>query len=180
MVSKSSTHSPAHAAATTDLILPVSIVTPTDIGKLVRELENLDNVLMQLHVRNPGTPVSLPTISSPMQSVVEVNKVNLLQAPDREKLQSFLTDLREKAPRLHISFSSEPSRTFLDKLTVWLRREIHPYVLLTIGLQPAIGAGCIVRSNNKVFDLSLRQTFIDKRHLLLAQVIPPAAEAPAS
>ncbi len=31
------------------------------------------------------------------------------------------------------------------------------------------------RTTNKVFDLSLRQTFIDKRHLLLEQIIPAAA-----
>ena len=73
---------------------------------------------------------------------------------------------------MHISFSSEPTPIFLERLLSWIRREINPLVLLTIGLQPAIGAGCIVRTTNKYFDLSLRQTFIDKRKLLLEQIIP--------
>jgi hypothetical protein len=84
---------------------------------------------------------------------------------------------------MHISFSADPSPVFTDKLMTWLRREIHPFVLLTVGLQPNIGAGCIVRTTNKQFDLSLRQDFKAKRDLLLEQLTkaaPAAAQAAAA
>ena len=60
----------------------------------------------------------------------------------------------------------------------WLRREIHPVVLLTVGLQPSIGAGCIVRSTNKQFDFSLREDFLKKHDLLMAKIVA-GAETPA-
>jgi hypothetical protein len=56
-------------------------------------------------------------------------------------------------------------------MMAWLRREVHPVVLMTIGLQPNLGAGCIVRSSNKQFDCSLRQDFIKKRDLLMSKII---------
>ena len=62
-----------------------------------------------------------------------------------------------------MSFSADPSVTFLTKLMTWLRQEIHPQVLLTVGLQPTIGAGCILRTTNRYFDFSLRQDFANKR-----------------
>ncbi|HYH36035.1 MAG TPA: hypothetical protein VD706_00875, partial [Candidatus Saccharimonadales bacterium] len=85
---------------------------------------------------------------------------------------------KQRSPVLHISFSADPSPTFTEKLMTWLREEIHPLVLLSVGLQPTIGAGCIVRTTNKQFDLSLREDFLKKRELLLSQLrSAPAAPA---
>ncbi len=161
--------------------LPVNVVSVSDVGHLLRELESIENHLLQLKVRDGGTQVSLPNINKRMEKLLEINGLNILQDADREKLNKYLSSVKADAPVLHISFSSEPTPSFLEKLMVWIRREINPDVLLTIGLQPAIGAGCMLRTTNKYFDMSLRQTFIDKRPLLLEQIIPPApqiAEAP--
>jgi hypothetical protein len=168
---------PAPAAPTqTQLSLPTSIVTPADIGRLLRELEQINAHLFQLKVRTNGGPIALPAITSGMQHLTEHNKLNLLHPGDRNVLNNFLLSVKDKAPLLHISFSTEPTPTFLVPLIAWLRREISPMVLFTIGLQPAIGAGCVVRTANKYFDLSLRQTFVRQRPLLLAQIIPPGPE----
>ena len=161
--------------------LPVNVVSVSDVGHLLRELEAIENHLLQLKVRGGGTQVSLPNITKRLEKLLELNELNILQESDRQKLNSYLSSVKLDAPLLHISFSSEPTQAFLEKLMVWIRREINPDVLLTIGLQPAIGAGCMLRTTNKYFDMSLRQTFIEKRPLLLEQIIPPApkiAEAP--
>lgn len=161
------------------LLLPTSVVTIADVGKLLRELEAIENTLLQLKVRTHGSQVNLPGFSKGMGHIAELNKLNLLHEGDLQTLKSLLTDFKQKAPLMYISFSSEPSPAFLEKLIVWIRREINPNVLINIGLQPAIGAGCIVRTSNKVFDLSLRQTFVEKRHLLLEQIIPDVNEVKA-
>jgi F0F1-type ATP synthase delta subunit len=62
----------------------------------------------------------------------------------------------ENAPSFHVSFAVEPSPRALEKILVWLRENIHPQVLVQVGLQPAIAAGCVMRAANKVFDMSLR------------------------
>jgi len=75
-----------------------------------------------------------------------------------------------------MSLSADPSTRFLEKLVTWLRREIHPQVLLTIGLQPTLGAGCVLRTPNRQFDFSLRQDFAKKRDLLIGKLTPGPAE----
>ncbi|HWB38906.1 MAG TPA: hypothetical protein VG604_01575 [Candidatus Saccharimonadales bacterium] len=154
------------AAAKPQLSLPVLVATPVDLGRLLREIETIDETLLQLGLRKPGSEIKMPKTSQLMDHISEQNKLNLLQPEDRKALQAFLTSIKEQAPVLHMSFSSDPNTAFIEKLMAWLRREINPYLLITIGLQPNIGAGCIVRSTNKYFDMSLRQDFANKTELL--------------
>jgi hypothetical protein len=169
-----------HQESQARLTLSSSVVTPTDVGRLTRELEILENHMLELKTRAPGKRIVLPALSSRMDELTEHNKLNLLHPGDRHVLKAFLFTVKQEAPLLHISFSTEPTPAFLAQLTAWLRREINPLVLFTVGLQPAIGAGCMVRTTNKYFDLSLRQTFVHQRALLLAQIIPPGPEVTAS
>lgn len=158
--------------------LPVSVTSPADISRLAREVEIIDDTLLQLGLKHGGAEAKLPKTSRLMEQTVELNGVNLLHAEDRNALKTFLEAVRKQAPVMHFSFSADPSQTFLEKLVVWLRREIHPVVLVNVGLQPNIGAGCIVRTTNKQFDFSLRQDFAKKRDLLLKQLsTQPAGEA---
>lgn len=157
-------------AAQRQMSLPVQVSSAVDVGRLIRELEQIDNAVLQLGLRAAGTTVQMPKTTHLMDQIIGLNKLNLLRPEDRAALYKFLTGVHNKAPVLHMSFSADPAPAFIEKLMVWLRREVHPNILLTIGLQPTIGAGCIVRSTNKYFDFSLRQDFIKKRQLLLAQI----------
>ncbi len=166
------------------LELPVSIVTPSDLGRVIRELADIDERLLQLRLRQPGTETKMPKTTQVMDQLVSLNKLNLLQAEDRDRLKQSLETVRQRHTSLHISFSVDPSTTFLEKLVVWLRREIDPYVLVSVGLQPNIAAGCVVRTTNKVFDFSLRQNFANKRdklrQALVATTQPAQAPAPTA
>jgi G3E family GTPase len=105
--------------------------------------------------------------------MVQLNKLDLAQPGHRAALRQFLASVKASSPVLHLSFSADPAPAFLEKLMAWLRREIHPALLVTIGLQPTIGAGCLLRTTNKYFDFSLRQRFADKRQLLQAALQLP-------
>jgi hypothetical protein len=159
------------------LSLPVQVSSPVDVGRLLRELEQLDEALLQLGLRTGGNSVEAPRTSRLLDQTAQLNNVNLLLPPDRALLRRFLTAVRTKAPVLNMSFSADPTPVFLEKLMTWLRREIHPELLLSVGLQPTIGAGCVVRTTNKYFDFSLRQDFIKKRDLLLAALASPESAA---
>jgi hypothetical protein len=161
------------------MVLPMLAATPTDIGRLQLELEAIDDALLQLGIRKGGGEVKLPRTSRLMDQLIEVNRLTLLHDPDRVALKEFLAEVKKKAPVIHMSFSADPSPRFTEKLMAWLRKEIHPTLLLTIGLQPTIGAGCIVRTTNKQFDFSLREDFKKKRDLLLSQ-LATTSEAPAA
>lgn len=151
--------------------LPLQVVGPVDVGRLLRELEVIDNAALQMNIRDGSDETKLPKVSQMMEKTVELNKLNLANAGNRKQLADLLTTVKEQAPVLHISFSSDPAPPFVEKLMAWLRREIHPVVLLTIGLQPSIGAGCIVRSTNHYFDFSLRQDLLKKQDMLMSSLM---------
>jgi len=146
------------------------VVGPVDVGRLLRELESINNLLSQASINHKAAELKMPKTSQLMDQTLELNKLDLLQANDRKLLYDLLSVVKQQAPLLHISFSADPAPAFIEKLMTWLRREIHPTVLLTIGLQPSIGAGCIVRSTNKYFDLSLRKDLLNQRELLLSKI----------
>jgi F0F1-type ATP synthase delta subunit len=159
----------APKAAARQLALPNSVVGPVDLGRLLRELETIENALMQLRLQTKDK-LKLPATSRLLDQTIELNKLDLLEPADLQKLQQFLHHTKETAPVLHISFGADPSVIFTQKLVLWLRQEIDPSVLLTIGLQPSIGAGCMVRTTNKHFDFSLRERFTKQRQLLIEQL----------
>jgi hypothetical protein len=176
-----------HAAPNDGPRLPVAVISPVDLGRLLRELQDVDDKLLQLGIREPGTAVSLPRLSQLLEQTVQLNNLNLLQETDRKRLQTFLSAVKEQAPLLHISFSSDPSPAFMEKLMAWLRREINPLVLVTVGLQPNLAAGCVVRSTNKYFDFSLRANLAKNRDMMVAELTnrltgsnPEAVAAPAA
>lgn len=161
------------AAAKKSLVLPVAVASPVDVGRLIRELEQIDGMMLQLGLRKAGSETTLPKTSQIMNQAVEANHLNLLQKPDRETLKEFLWAVKKQSPVMHMCFSADPPPAFVEKLMTWLRREIHPGLLLNVGLQPNIGAGCIVRTTNKQFDFSLRQDFKNKRDLLIKGLAAP-------
>ncbi|MDB5169035.1 MAG: hypothetical protein JWO41_391 [Candidatus Saccharibacteria bacterium] len=178
---------PKTAATAPAFSLPLSVVGPVDLGRMIRELEALDNELLQQELRK-DQQVKLPKTSHLLDQTIELNKYDLLKEADRKELKQQLAHLHDSAPTLHISFSADPSPLFIEKIMAWLRKEISPQLLLTIGEQPNIGAGCVVRTTNKYFDFSLRDHFMKQKVLLMeslsgvtrpapvaAPVAPPAA-----
>lgn len=150
-----------------DFILPVSVISPVDLAQVTHELEATDLALQQAAARKGGEEIKLPRQGRLLGDVAEANKLNLLHAEDRQLLLGQLTDLKAVAPSLHMSFNADPSPVFMQKLTTWVRQEIHPQALIRTGLLPSIGAGCVLRTTNKVFDFSLKTRFDENRQLLV-------------
>ena len=164
-------------ANSTVVQLTAMIISPSDLKRARRELESLDDFLHQAGLRRGGKAVMLPQASRLTDELAEEYKLNLLLAVDRQKLLKFLADLIQTAPVLHVSFASEPSAAFMSKLIAWFRSELHPQILVQIGLQPSITAGCIVRTANKQFDFSLTKAFDAQKELLLDGLKGPVIAA---
>ena len=161
----------AHEAQTTStLVLPIEIVGPVDISRLLRELEAVEDFLDQAAIRQPGSSLKLPRTSRLLDEFIATNKLNLLQPDNRLQVRTFLESLQQHAPVVHMSFASDPSAAFTGKIIVWLRSNIHPQLLMRVGLEPTIAAGCVLRTNNKRFDFSLRQHFASERDGLIKKL----------
>jgi len=152
------------------ITLPVGIVSPTDIARLTREIEAIDNFFRDQKIRSGGESNAMPRLSKLMDQLAVENKINLLQENDRNKILVILEQLHKSAPILHISFSVDPPGAYVQKVVAWLRLNVHQYALVTVGLQPNIGAGCVVRTTNKMFDFSLREFFAEKRDFFVEKL----------
>lgn len=165
----------AHKNDKSHSILPLTILTVADLGRMRRELDSLEEYSMQSEVRNPGHQPQLPRTSRGLEEFAGQYDVNLLIDNQRAKLKQLLDKLLDSAPVIHISFSSDPSPAFLTKLVTWLRNEIHPLILVSVGLQPGIAAGCVVRTTNKYFDMSLRKNLLEKSKMLADSIREPVS-----
>lgn len=158
------------------LRLTPSIVGAVEINRLLRELDNLNDFFVAARIRTPGTAVQPPKISGMLSQLAIENKLNLIEESSRAALIKGLTQIVHDAPNLHISFASEPSPKALEKILIWMRGNIHPHVLLRVGLQPAIAAGCVLRTPNKVFDMSMRNNLKNQEPYLVKLIVGASNE----
>lgn len=146
--------------------MPLTVITVADLGRVSRELDEVENFSLQSSVRSAGKQPALPRVSRGLEELAASSDLNLLLEDDRQKLRKTIDELKKQAPVMHISFASDPSPSFLTKLMTWLRNEVDPNLLISVGLQPGIAAGCIVRTRNKYFDFSLRKNLTQNAKML--------------
>jgi hypothetical protein len=162
----------------TNFVLPTQVFGVVEVRRLVRELEAVDEYMRQAGLREAGAKQdTLPRVSRLLDATASDNQHNLLQSEDRKKLAAQLEQVLKQAPTVHMSFASDPSGVFLEKVVTWLRENIHPFMLVRLGLQPSIAAGCVMRTTNHAFDFSLRHHFTEQRALLLSslELQPPSS-----
>ncbi|HET8709163.1 MAG TPA: hypothetical protein VFL85_02680 [Candidatus Saccharimonadales bacterium] len=156
--------------------LPYSVTGKRDMARLVREVTALEDYLHQASLRGSGAQnaAKLPKTSRLLDEIVTANGLNLLDADARTKLLNSLKLIQQKAPLVHMSFSVDPSAAFMQKMVAWWRDNIDPYVLVEVGLQPNIAAGCLVRTVNRQYDFSLRRRLQAQKAELAKQLEGPA------
>lgn len=138
-----------------DFRLPLSVYGRAEITRMQRELGRIDDFFVDAAKRKPGASITPPRITRVLDEIARSNKINLLEANGRKILADTLERVLGEAPRLHISFAAEPSPRAFETILSWFRKNVHPNTLISIGLQPAIAAGCVVRTSNKIFDFSI-------------------------
>ena len=132
------------AKAESSLQLTPDIITALELNRVIRELENLDDFLHQANIRTPGSSMSLPKTTKLLEGLAEANGFSLLDTVHRKHLIGKLRNLKLKVKKVHISFAVEPSPRVIRKIVLWMRENIHPQVVVEIGVQPTISVGCIV------------------------------------
>ncbi len=155
---------------TASLVLPLTVVTVGDVTRLEWDLNATDDFLAQAAARTGGQKIQLPRLTRHLEALAKQNNCNLLKLEDRQRLNRMLKQLQLRAPVVHISFATDPPVSFMHKLIKWFRANIHSDVLLQVGLQPGIAAGCTVRTTNLYFDLSLRKHLFYNRRILLDKI----------
>jgi hypothetical protein len=153
-------------------ILPPALTGRADLARLVRELEALDGDLEAQKVRARGQKVEyrLPSSSRMLGDFLEANKVDISDDQGRLVLVEGLRKLKDHAPVVHMTFAVDADQEALQQLVAYMRRELHPHTLVSVGLQPNLVAGVYMRTPNHVHDFSVKTLLTQKRSIISAEL----------
>ncbi len=153
-------------------VLPAALVTRADLARMVREVEQLDNDFEVQKVRDHTDEAhyAIPNMSRGLTDFLAENQLNITDAKQRTELKSRLRVMKDKAPIVHVTFAVDADPEFLQQLVAWLRTEVHPQSLLSVGLQPGLIGGMYMRTPNHIHDFSLRSVLAGKRDIILKEL----------
>lgn len=150
--------------------LPPALIGRADVSRLLREIEKVDYSLETQAIRTPGQPLTIPAMSRALTETIALNNVDVTNLDERKRLLESLREAKEKAPNVQITFAVDPEPAITSQLVSWIRTNLHPRALVTVGLQPAIIGGCIVRTPDHIYDFSLRKRFKDEQANLIQAI----------
>jgi len=154
-------------------VLPSVLVTRADLARIVREVEKVDNELEAQRARNRANGENeyhAPATSQQLADFLELNKLNLEDDQGRMQLKEQLRVMKDKAPVIHMTFAVEADPASLQKLVEYIRKEIHPQAVLSVGLQPSLVGGVYLRTPNHVHDFSIRELLAGKREVIMHEL----------
>lgn len=154
------------------LRLPDGVLRRVDIARLVREAENIENSTVAAAVRTRVTKVQKrrSPLSDQLAEFLEVNSLEVSTSRQRSKLVTELRKLKDTAPVVHLTFASVADIESIKKVVAWLRTQVHPQIVVDVGLQPDLIGGVYVRTTNRVHDLSIRARLSASRGVIKQQL----------
>ncbi len=146
-------------------VLPDSIVTRSDVARLVMEIERVDNEMIAktARARVKVKDKSEILLGDQLQAFLAANELSLEKSRERTRIIKELRQLKQDAPGVHMTFAVMADPYSLSEIVTWLRTHAHPQTLLTVGLQPGLVAGAHMRTPNKALDFSLRGALDEHR-----------------
>jgi len=152
-----------------EYVLPPTLIGHADVARLIREIEAVDGEVQAQKVRG-GREVHLPAVSQSMSDFLELNKLDMTDGRALTALRSWLQQLKDHAPVVHMTFATEADPESLQQVVGWLREQAHPHTLLSVGLQPALVMGAYMRTPNQVHDFTVRALLKDKRDIIVGEL----------
>lgn len=150
------------------LKLPATIIGPADLARAKRDLDTYNDDQHQADLRIKKTGAAETVLAG--RAISELAALNDADLTDDRSRRDLLTEVEKAlkaAPTVTMSFAVDPSAAIMAKIVDWLRSSIHPQVLVRVGLQPNIAAGCVLRTSSKIYDFSLRHKLDEQRPLLI-------------
>lgn len=151
--------------------LPVSLIGRPDLSHLIREVEAVGNELEAQKVRSEaGEAVRQPAVSQALEDFLDQNKLETTDGQAMMVLKEQLQELKEHSPVIHMTFAGPAEPAFLQEIVAWLRREVHPHTLVSVGVQPSLVGGAYVRTPNQVHDFSIKSLLQGKREIIVHEL----------
>lgn len=151
---------------------PTSLVTQSDLRRLINELESVDGELVSRNIKN-GVGLDQSDdllLSRQLEDFLQLNQIDLGDPHGRSQLIAELRRAKDEAPVVHMTFATSASHDVLSELAGWVRSSIHPQAVMTIGLQPELIGGVFIRTTNKVFDFSIKSRLAEGRKVVVEEL----------
>jgi F0F1-type ATP synthase delta subunit len=157
--------------ATDNMKLPDAILGIVELNRALHELDLFNDQITQQVIRyHDKTDVSIPIMGYSLNALISLNNLDIKDSQVRSELKYFLEDIKMHAPVIYLGFAQEVMSDELESIIRWMRSELHPNILVHVGLQPEIIGGCTIRTVNHYYDFSLRQYFNNTRSMLLTGI----------
>lgn len=139
------------------LSLPPNIYTPDQLQLCSQELT-------ALAARSRGrskAKLAEEALSIPAQAILEGAGVEGSDAAKVEELAVKLESLLAQSARITLTLAGPSTHALREELVAWLRTNLNPNLLVSFKVNPDIGGGMVVRTTNKIHDLSFRKRLLD-------------------
>jgi hypothetical protein len=146
--------------------LPATLIGKSELAQLIREVEAIDLDLETQKARG-ATSYQIPAISAMLNDFLTLNKVDIIDPKHRLLFRKQLNIVKKKAPVIHLTFASKADPQSLQELVYWIRVNIYPVALVSVGLQPGLIGGVYIRTPNHVIDLSIRGLLQNKTDVIV-------------
>jgi F0F1-type ATP synthase delta subunit len=134
--------------------LPDSVIRYREAKRIHRQLQSL--------VQQAEGEQSWARASEEVRSLAQLNQ-QVVQQEGPARLAESLYEVMQNAPVFGVILTAHPHDSFVVEIGNWFRREIHPHSLLTISVRRSISGGAVIRSKNRIFDLSFRSQILENK-----------------
>jgi len=141
--------------------LPATIYNPSQLRSLQRELKQLKSLRSAQNI----------VFSENLQELAVTNSVKKLNTKIVSEMLSFIETLIGDAPEVSVSLASSPGSEDRVEFISWMRRKIHPQLMIHFIIRPELLAGCIVRTAKGVHDWSLKTALETNKEKLTKRLI---------
>jgi hypothetical protein len=147
-----------------------SIYKLAQLRRISFELNQLILKIEQNRIIDPNYQIAQNSLGVEVVKLIELNNIDINSISDLKRLESSLEQIGQHPALIHFSFNQEADSQVLQKLVAYIRENIYPNVLISVGLDPSITIGCRIRLTNKSFDFSLRSRLNKNKDLLLDKI----------
>ncbi len=147
--------------------LPSSVYSPELLDSVIYELEQYlawyrqAKVQQKVGARPPAEPSYSAETSQVIKAWLSDKKPSMTAI---EELQAHLKSL--KLPVVHVTLAALPNHTQRTQLVDWFRALAQHPMLISFVADRTLGGGIVVRTPNRIFDMSWRQRLVEGRSKL--------------
>lgn len=152
---------------------PKFLVTDTDVSSFIESIASVKSLVFS--VRSSAGEKSLSDLDIPSSHkdyiLSRFNEENI-STEDRNKMVSLLDLMSEEIKELPVynaKLAFEPSRTLIEELGVWCRKQWGKSAILSIEVDPSIIGGIILTVNGAYLDFSTKSKLSKQFQNILAQ-----------